>query len=170
MSSQAILEEKKLVVAEIVEKMNNASSFVVVDYQGINVEQVTALRNKAREAGVEYKIYKNTFLRFAAKECGFEDLADSLQGQNAVVFSENDPVAPAKLIADFVKENRLQILEFRTGVIDRKISSAEEILAISQLPTKDVLLSKILGSLNAPVSKFVYALNALKEKLELEAS
>ena len=170
MSSQAILEEKKLVVSEIVEKMKSSSSFVVVDYQGINVEQVTNLRNKAREAGVEYKIYKNTFLRFAAKECGYEDLTDSLQGQNAVIFSENDPVAPAKLIADFVKENRLQILEFRTGVIDKKISSADEIRAISQLPAKDVLLARILGSLNAPISKFVYALNALKEKLEQEAS
>ena len=170
MSSQAILEEKKLVVSEIVEKIKNSSSFVVVDYQGINVEQVTNLRNKAREAGVEYKIYKNTFLRFAAKECGYEALADSLLGQNAVVFSENDPVAPAKLIADFVKENRLQILEFKAGVIDKKISSADEIRAISQLPAKDVLLARILGSLNAPISKFVYAVNALKEKLEQEAS
>ena len=170
MSSQKILEQKKQIVTQIVDKINKSSSFVVVDYQGINVEQVTALRNKAREAGVEYKIYKNTFLKFAVKECGYEDILDALEGQNAVVFSENDPVAPAKVIADFVKDNRLQILGFKTGVIDKKISNADEIVAISQLPSKEVLLAKIVGSLNAPVAKLVYALNAMKEKLEQEAS
>ena len=96
MSSETILEGKKAIVAEIVEKMNSAQAFVLVDYKGINVEQDTAFRAKARELNVDYKIYKNTFLRFAAKECGFEGLVDVLKGSTAIAFCNEDVVAPAK--------------------------------------------------------------------------
>lgn len=164
MSSGAILENKKQVVAEIAEKMKNSASFILVDYKGINVEQITALRQRSRASGVEYKVYKNTFMRFAAKECGFDELEDSLKGSSAIIFSESDPIAAPKLISDFVKDNKLQILNFKAGVIDGKVESAEAIKKISQLPSREVLLSKMLGSLNAPIAKFVYVVNAIKEK------
>ncbi len=111
MSSGAILEQKKQVVSEIADKMKNAESFVIVDYKGINVENVTALREKAREMGVEYKIYKNTFMRFAAKESGMRS-GGMFGWNNRVAFSNEDAVAPAKWIADFVKERKLQHLIF----------------------------------------------------------
>ena len=164
MSSGAILEQKKQIVNEITEKMKNAESFVIVDYKGINVEDVTQLRVKANEAEVDYKIYKNTFLRFAAKECGFEDLIDCFKGTTAIAFSNTDPVAPAKLIADFVKEKKLKSLGFIGGVIDQKVMDLESIQKISQLPTKEELLAKVVGSLNASIANFAYVINAIKEQ------
>jgi large subunit ribosomal protein L10 len=166
MSSEAILEAKKAIVAEITEKMQNAVSFVIVDYKGINVAQVTELRERARKSGIDYKIYKNTFARFAARNCGYDDLVDKLEGPSAIAFSSSDAVAPAKLISEFVKEFRLQVLEFKGGVIDKKVSSPEELTQIAQLPSKEVLLSQVVGSFNAPIAKLAYAINALKEKLE----
>ncbi|MFA0816206.1 MAG: 50S ribosomal protein L10 [Anaerofustis sp.] len=164
MSSGAILEQKKQIVSEIAGKMKEAQSFVIVNYKGINVANVTALRVKAREMGVEYKIYKNTFLRFAAKECGYDELVDCFEGTTAIAFSNADAVAPAKLIADFAKDNKLQTLDFIGGVIDKKVTDVESIQKISQLPSKEVLLAKMLGSLNAPIAKFAYALNAIKDQ------
>jgi large subunit ribosomal protein L10 len=165
MSSQSILDGKKATVAEITDKMKNSASFVVVDYQGITVAQANALRNAARAAGVDYRIYKNTFCRFAAKSCGFEGLEEVLEGPNAIAFS-SDAVAPAKVIADFVKENRLQILRFKGGVIDGKVADADSVQKISQLPGRDALLAQMVGSFNAPIAKLAYAVNAIKEKLE----
>lgn len=164
MSTGAILEQKQQIVTEIADKMKAAESFVIVNYKGINVAQVTALRVKAREIGVEYKIYKNTFLRFAAKECGYGELVGCLEGTTAVVFSDKDAVAPAKLIADFVKENKLQTLDFVGGVIDKSVTDVESIQKISQLPSKEVLLAKMLGSLNAPIANFAYVINAIKDQ------
>jgi len=169
MSSPAILEEKKAIVSEIADKMKQSNSFVVVDYQGITVAQANALRTAARAAGVDYKIYKNTFSRFAAKECGFDGLTDILVGTNAIAFS-TDAVAGAKVIADFVKENRLTILKFKGGVIDGKVSGPDEVQAISQLPSKDTLLSQMLGSFNAPIARLAYVINAIKEKQEQQSA
>ncbi len=166
MSSGAILEQKKQVVSEITDKMKNAESFVIVDYKGINVENVTALREKAREMGIEYKIYKNTFMRFAAKESGYENLAECLVGTTAVAFSNEDAVAPAKLIADFVKERKLQTLDFLGGVIDKHIMDVESIKKISQLPSKEEMLAKMLGSLNAPIANFAYVISAIQKQKE----
>lgn len=170
MASEAILEGKKQIVKEIADKMKASQSFVIVDYQGINVEEATALREKAREADVDYKIYKNTFMRFAAKECKFDALLECLTGTSAIAFCESDTVAPAKVIADFVKERKLSILDFKGGVIDGEVYDVENIKKVSQLPAKEVLLAKILGSLNAPITNVVYAINAIKEKKEQETA
>ena len=164
MSSGAILEQKKQIVSEIAGKMKEAQSFVIVNYKGINVEKVTALRVKAREMGVEYKIYKNTFLRFAAQECGYDELVSCFEGTTAIAFSDTDAVAPAKLIADFAKDNKLQTLEFIGGVIDNAVTDADSIQKISQLPSKEVLIAKMLGSLNAPIANFAYVINAIKDQ------
>lgn len=170
MSTGAILDQKKQVVAEIAEKMKSAQSFVIVDYKGLNVENATALREKARSLGVDYKIYKNTFLRFAAKECGYDALIDCLVGTTAVAFCSTDAVAPAKLIAEFVKDKKLQTLEFKGGVIDSKITDIESIKKISQLPSKETLISQMLGSLNAPIANFAYVINAIKEQKEQQSA
>lgn len=170
MSTGKILEAKQSVVQEIVDKMKDAQSFVVVDYKGIDVEKVTALRKNAREMNVDYKIYKNTMIRFAAKECGYPELVDVLTGSTAVAFCNDDAVKPAKLIYDFVKENKLQTLEFKGGVIDKAVTSVDEIKQIATLPSKEVLLSKMLGSLNAPIANFACVINAIKEQKESQTA
>lgn len=168
MASEKILAGKAEVVAMIAEKMKNSASFVFVDYKGINVEQVTALRNKAREMGVEYKIYKNTMLRLAANELGYTELADILTGSTAVAFS-SDVIAPAKLFSEFVKDNRLNTLAFKGGVIDGKVTDVESITKIAELPAKEVLIAQVIGSLNAPITKFALVLKAIVEKDEQTA-
>ncbi len=170
MSSEAILNSKKEIVKEIADKMKNSQSFVLVDYKGITVEQATALREKAREAGIEYKVYKNTFMRFAAKDSGYEELQPILEGPTAVVFCENDAIAPAKLIFDFVKERKLTVLAFKGGVIDKSITSVDEITAIAQLPSKDQLIAKILGSINSPIANLVYTFEAIRKQKEEQSA
>jgi large subunit ribosomal protein L10 len=164
-ASQAILETKKAVVSEISEKMKQASSFVIVEYQGLTVALANALRTQAKSAGVEYKIYKNTYCRFAAKECGYDGLEEILVGPNAIAFSA-DSVAPARLIADFAKENRLQNLKFKGGVIEGRVADAAEVEEISKLPGRDVLLSQMIGSFNAPIAKLAYVIKAIMEQKE----
>lgn len=166
MSSEKILEGKKAIVSEIAEKMKSAESFVLVDYQGLSVEHATALRKAAREAGVDYKVYKNTFMRLAAKESGYDDLTGILEGITAVAFCDNDAVAPAKVIYDYVTANKLQTLKFKGGVVEKKVSSAAEVEAIAQLPGKDVMIARVLGSMNAPIANFVYALDAIRKQKE----
>lgn len=168
MSSQAILEGKKAVVAEIVDKMKSSQAFVLVDYKGINVEQDTNFRQKAREMDVDYKIYKNTFLRFAAKECGYDELFDSLKGSSAIAFCNNDVVAPAKVVSEFAKDNQLECLTIKGGVLDGKVASLEELDKIAKLPSREALLAKMLGSLQAPISNFACVINAIKDQKESE--
>lgn len=170
MSSPAILEGKKAIVNEIVEKMKNAQSFVIVEYKGINVEQDTAFRKKTRESNVEYKIYKNTFVRFAVKELGYDDLADCLKGSTALAFCNEDVIAPAKVVTEFAKDNGVEALKIKGGVIDGKVSPLEEIEKIAKLPSREVLLSKMLGSLNAPISNFACVIKAIKDKKEEESA
>ncbi len=169
MSSGEILKQKQAVVDEITEKMKNAKSFVLVDYSGITVEHVTALRAKAREAGVDYKVYKNTFMNLAAQKAGYSDLSECFNGITAVAFAEDDAVAPAKVIYNYVKDNKLETLAFKGGVIDKNITATDEIEKIAQLPGKEVLLAKMLGSMNAPIANLVYALDAVRKKLEESA-
>lgn len=164
------IETKQGVVAEIVEKMQRAQSVVVVDYKGVTVEQATALRNKFREAGVDYKVYKNTLVRRAARELGrFEKFDDeNLVGTNAIAFGYEDAVAPTKIIADFAKANPK--VEFKMGYVEGEYYDAAGLTALSKIPSREELIAKLLGSLKAPVSNFVYLLDALaKKKAETEA-
>lgn len=169
LSSEKILQQKKEIVAEIASKMKEAASFVVVDYQGINVEKVTALREKARELGLDYKIYKNTFLRFAAKECGYDELGDIFVGSSAILFSNDDVVAPAKLIREFATANKMDILNFKGGVVDKKVASVDEITAVSKLASREELLARMVGCFKAPISNLVYALDAIRKEKEQSA-
>lgn len=159
-----ILEAKKSVVAEISEKMKSAATVVVVDYRGLNVSQVTELRKTLREAGVEFKVYKNTMARRAAEEVGFESLNEYLVGPNAIAFSEEDVIAPAKILHDFAKDN--QALEIKAGVIEGEIATADELKALATLPSREGLLSMLLSVLQAPVRNFALATKAVADQKE----
>ena len=159
MPSANVLEQKKQVVAQLVETLKSAQAGVLVDYRGITVEQDTQLRAKLREAGVEYKVVKNTLTRFAAKEVGFEELDEQLNGPTALAISTTDAVAPAKVISDFAKE--VEALQIKAGFVDGKVISLDEVKTLASTPSREVLIAKIMGSLNAPISKLVRTLQAL---------
>ena len=152
------IEAKQAIVQEIADKMKNAQGTVVVDYRGLNVEEVTELRKKARENNIDYKVYKNSMMRFAAKEAGVEGLLDVLVGPTAIAFCEDDPVAPAKLINDFAGEHKA--LEIKAGVVEGKVLDVAGVKELAELPPREVLVSKVLGGLNAPISGFANVLNA----------
>ena len=160
------IEMKKGVVAEIAEKLQKSASCVVVDYKGLKVEEVTELRNKFREAGIDYKVYKNTLVRRAAAEVGnmaqFDDV--NLVGTNAIAFGYEDPVAPAKIVNDFAKTHPK--IELKMGFIEGEFYDAENIKKLAEIPSREELIAKLLGSLKAPVSNFVYLVDAIAKKQE----
>ncbi|WP_313567611.1 50S ribosomal protein L10 [Acetoanaerobium noterae] len=160
------IEMKKGVVAEIAEKLQKSASCVVVDYKGLKVEEVTELRNKFREAGIDYKVYKNTLVRRAAAEVGnmaqFDDV--NLVGTNAIAFGYEDPVAPAKIVNDFAKTHPK--IELKMGFVEGEFYDAENIKKLAEIPSREELIAKLLGSLKAPVSNFVYLVDAIAKKQE----
>ena len=159
MPSQKVLEEKKQIVASMAEQFKTAVSGVFVDYCGLTVEEDTQLRNKLREAGVEYKVIKNTLTRFAAKEVGFDELDPILNGPTSLAVSMTDEVAPAKVIADFAKDH--EQLEIKAGFLDGKVLALDEVKKLAATPNRETLIAKLLGSLNAPISNLARTLQAL---------
>lgn len=157
MPATKVLEEKKAIVAELAEKMKNSSSGVLVDYKGITVEQDTMLRRQLRNAGVDYAVVKNTLTRFAATDAGLEGIVPVLEGTTALAISPKDPVAAAKVLYEFIKKNNK--LTIKAGFVEGKVLSATDVENLAQLPPKEVLIAKMLGSLNAPISGFVTVLN-----------
>lgn len=177
MGSSVVLEQKKALVEEIKEKVESSQGMVLVDYRGLNVEEINELRANYRKAGVDYKVYKNSMMRFAFKEAGLEDFNEYLTGPNAIAFGFEDPVQAAKISHEFAKNN--ENLEIKAGVVDGKIISLDEIKELADLPSREVLIAKALGGLNAPISGFanvlqgtirnlVYALDAVREKQAAE--
>ncbi len=162
-------------IAEIKQMLQSSASVVLVDYKGINVEEVTRMRRQLSEAGIKYKVYKNTLVEIAAKEVGIEGLSAYLSGPTAMAFGLSDPVAPAKQISESIKKlNKMQI---KAGILEGKVIDAASVKVLAELPSKKELVAKLLGSLNAPVSNlvgvlggpvraFVYALNSIKEGKE----
>ena len=157
MPSEKILEQKKQVVADLCEKLKNSASGVLVDYSGTSVANDTKLRKNLREAGVNYSVVKNTLVKFAAKEAGLEGLDDVLNGTTALATSENDLVAPAKILSEFAKDN--ENFKIKAGFIEEKVVSLAEVEALAKLPSKEVLLAQVLGGLNAPITGFANVLN-----------
>ena len=160
------IEIKKEVVAEITEKLQRSTSAVVVDYRGLKVEEVTELRKQFRDAGVEYKVYKNTLTRLAAKNAGMEELVKELVGPNAIAFGYDDPIAPARIADKFAKDHKN--LEVRVGVVEGVFYNSDKIKELANIPSREVLIAKLLGSLKAPVANFAYLIKALAEKKEAE--
>ncbi|MBQ8764706.1 MAG: 50S ribosomal protein L10 [Clostridia bacterium] len=159
MPSQKVLQEKEQIVASIAEQFKTAVSGVFVDYCGLTVEEDTQLRNKFREAGVEYKVIKNTLTVRAAKEVGFDALEPILNGPTSLAISMTDEVAPAKVIADFAKNH--EQLEIKGGFLDGKVLELAEVKTLAATPNRETLLAKLLGSLNAPISNLARTLQAL---------
>lgn len=159
---------KQNIVSEIAEKLEKATSCVVVDYKGLTVEEVTELRGKFREAGIDYKVYKNTMVRRAADKVGNMEMFDdvNLIGTNAFAISYDDAVAPAKIVNDFAKTHTN--LEFKMGYVEGAFYDAEKLTELSKIPSREQLIAKLLGSLKAPVSNFAYLLDAVAKKKEEE--
>ncbi|GAB6099838.1 50S ribosomal protein L10 [Halanaerocella petrolearia] len=149
--------EKELVVEELTEKFTNAKSAVLTDYRGLNVEEVTELRDKLREAGVEYKVVKNTLAYLAAKDAGCEEIEEYLSGPTAIAFSAEDPVAPAKVLSDFAEEH--EDLEVKSGVVEGSVVGVDGIEALADIPPREVLLGQVARAMKAPISGLAHALN-----------
>jgi large subunit ribosomal protein L10 len=160
------LEMKKQKVDEIKGKFDGAKSAILVDYRGLNVDETTELRKNFREAGVEYKVYKNNLVKLAIADTEFEPLAQDLTGPNAIAFSYDDPVTPARIIKDFSKKH--DNLELKTGVVEGTYFGQEKIIEIAAIPSRDELLAKLLGSLQAPIANFAYLLSNIAEEKENE--
>ena len=160
--SEAIIAKKAQQVAEVAEQFKNASSVVVVDYLGITVEEATNLRAELRKAGVQFAVVKNSILSREAKEAGLEGMDDIFKGPSAVAFSNEDVVAPAKILADFAK--KVEALEIKAGVVEGKVSSKEEIEALAKLPSREGLLSMLLSVLQAPVRNTALAIKAVADQ------
>ena len=158
----AKVELKQPVVAEIAELFDGAASAVVVDYRGLTVEQDTALRKQLREAGVTYKVYKNTMIRFAAKGTAFEALEPNLEGPTALAVSKTDATAPARILAEFAK--KADKLELKGGVVEGTYYDEKTINVIASIPSREVLLGRLLGSMQSPIANFARVINQIAEK------
>jgi large subunit ribosomal protein L10 len=160
----SIIELKQQIVSEISDKLKNSVSTVVVDYRGLSVAEVTELRKQLREAGVEFKVYKNSMTRRAAEVNGLGELNAALTGPNAIAFSTEDVVAPAKILNDFAKKH--EALELKAGVIEGNVATADEIKALADLPSREGLLSMLLSVLQAPIRNLALVTKAVAEQKE----
>ena len=158
----AKVELKQPIVDEISETIKGAQSLVVVDYRGLTVAEDTQLRKKLREAGGSYKVYKNTLVNRAIAGTEFESLKDVLEGPNAFAVSADDATAPARVLAEFAKT--APNLEIKAGVVEGTFYDADGMKAISSIPSREVLLSKLLGSLQSPITNLARVLNQIAEK------
>ncbi len=158
----AKVELKKPIIDEIKAYAADAKSAVIVDYRGLTVEQDTALRKKLREAGVVYKVYKNTYLKMAFEGTDFSQLDKHLEGPTAVAFSTEDATSAARILAEFAKT--ADKLELKAGVVEGTYYDAKGIHTIATIPSREVLISKLLGSLQSPITNFARVLKQIAEK------
>ncbi|GAA3021854.1 50S ribosomal protein L10 [Tetragenococcus solitarius] len=164
--SEAAIAKKAEIVSGVAQQFNAAESVVFVDYRGLTVDEDTRLRKQLRDENVEMHVIKNSILVRAAKEAGLEGLEEVFTGPTAVAFSNDDVVAPAKIIDEFSKEAKA--LEIKGGVIENKVATLDEVQALAKLPDREGLLSMLLSVLQAPVRNVAYGLNAVIEKKEDE--
>lgn len=163
----AKVEIKKPIVEEISENVKDAQSVVIVDYRGLTVEQDTQLRRQLRDAGIIYKVYKNTMMNFAFKGTEFEGLSEYLEGPNAIAISKDDATAPARILSKFAKT--APALELKAGVVEGTVYDEAGIKALANIPSREELLSKFLGSIQSPVTNLARVLNQIAESKGAEA-
>ena len=156
------LEMKKTVVTGIKEKFEKAQTVVLVDYRGLTVAEDTELRNQLRKAGVEYAVLKNTMISRAIEGMNVDEMHASLEGPTAVAFGYEDMIAPAKILSEFAKKSKK--LTIKCGVCDGAYLNADGVEALASLPSKEVLIAKIMGSMMSSVSKFVYCVEAIRKQ------
>lgn len=162
MPNAKILESKKAVVDSLTSKIKEATSVVFVDYKGITVAQDTALRKQFRDADVEYAVVKNTLTRFAAKDAGY-DFDEVLNGTTAMASSTGDPIAPARIVCEFAKKNKLP-LAIKGGVVEGSVLSAAQLSSFGELPSKNALVASVLGTFLAPISSLAFVLDQIREQ------
>ena len=150
------LQVKTQNVEEIKEKINKAQSMILVDYRGLTVAQLTELRSRYRKVGVDYKVYKNSMMRFAFKDSGLEGFNEFLKGPSAIAFGFDDPVSAAKVTSEFAKTN--DKLEIKAGIVDGKIIDVNGVNNLAELPSKEVLIAQVLCGFNAPIQGFANVL------------
>ena len=158
----AKVELKQPVVNEISEKIDGAQSLVLVDHRGLTVQQDTELRKQLREAGVFYKVYKNTMMNFAVKGTPCEGLSDLLNGPSAIAVSKDDATAPARIIVEFAKTAKN--LEIKGGVVENRVVDVKGVEEVAQIPSRDILLGRLLGSMQSPVANFARVIKQIAEK------
>ena len=162
MPSKIILEQKQAVVADLVEKLKNSPAGVVVNYQGITVEDDTAMRKALREAGVKYMVMKNSLTGRACEEVGLGDMKQYLSGMTAIAIGSEDPIAPAKVIKQYAE--KIESFQILAGYLDGAVVDSATVNALADIPSKEVLIAKFLGSIKSPVYGFAYALQAIVDK------
>ncbi len=158
------LDIKKQVVADITDKLQNAQSVVAVKYSGLTVEQATDLRSKFRAAGVEYCVLKNTLVKRAANELNITSLDEYLEGPSAFAFGMTDAVAPAKILSEFIKKDKTNSIEIKAGLLNKEFMSVTDIEKLANLPSREVLLARLLGSLNGTIASFARVLEAIRKQ------
>ena len=163
----AFVEQKKKIVEEIQDKFDRAASAVFIDYRGLTVAEVTELRNQYREAGVEYRVLKNTLISRALAGKNLDGVNEFLEGPTAVAFGYDDEIAPAKITYDFIK--KVNKMEIKCGVFNNEFTAKDDVIVLASLPSREELLAKVVGSINSPIMNFVYTINAIKEQKEKEA-
>lgn len=164
MPNAKVLSEKQAIVAELTEKLQGAASGVLVDYKGITVAQDTALRSELRKNNVDYSVVKNTLVRFAAKNVGLDALDEVLNGTTSLAISNEDPIAPMRVVNKFAKQFNGAKFVIKAGFMDGKILSLSEISALAELPSKEVLQAQVLGTMLAPITSLAIVLKAIAEK------
>ena len=157
-------ELKKQVVSDIVKKFQDAQSVIIVNYSGLTVEQVTGLRAQFRAAGVEYVVLKNTLVRRALQELNIEGLDEVLNGPSAFAFGMNDPVSPAKIINDFITKSKTEAISIKAGLLGSDIMTMDQIKNLAEMPSREVLLARLVGSLQSSIAGFVRVLDAIAKK------
>ena len=166
MNNNRTLKEAK--VAEIKEKLQKSQAVILSDYQGLTVEEDTQLRKNLRTEGIEYKVYKNTLVILAAKELGFESITKYLEGPVSIAFGYEDATSAARVLNDFAKDHKK--LELKAGIVDGEVFDKDKIEQLASIPSKEVLIAKLLGSIKAPLSNLAYLLSAIKDKKEAESA
>ena len=161
MPNAKVLESKKAVVETLTGKIKESTAVVFIDYKGISVAQDTELRKQFREAGVEYSVVKNTLTNFAAKNAGY-DFSEVLNGTTAMACTTGDPIAPARIAAEFAKKNKLKTLSIKGGIVEGSVLSAEQLTGFSELPSKSALVASVLGTFLAPISSLAFVLDQIR--------
>lgn len=164
MPSNAILEQKQKVVADLAEQIKGSVAGVIVNYQGITVDKDTAMRKALRQAGVKYMVVKNTLTGRACEMVGYGELKTHLEGMTAIAISETDPIAPAKILKEY--DEKIESFKILAGYVDGELLDAAGVMELANVPSKEVMIAKIMGSIQSPLYKFAYAIKAVAEKME----
>lgn len=167
MASKEVLELKQQQVDEIKAKISSAKSIVVIDYMGLNVAEDTAFRKELRDAGVDYQVLKNRLVKRAFNDLGYTQFDEALNGPTAVAFSSKDEIAPAKIIVDNIK--KLNKMKAKCGMVEGEFLDEEGVKAVASIPPREVLIAKMLGSMQSPITGLAVCLNKIAEKMEQQA-